>query len=79
MPRTARVAGIVTTAELTAAGFSGTRIRTLTRRGDLYQVGRGVYANGPRARETLAFPDGLQLLQPGSGSRGHRAWRRGQP
>jgi len=63
MPRSDRVAGIVTTAELTAAGFSGTRIRTLTRRGDLYQVGRGVYANGPRARETLEFADGLQLLQ----------------
>jgi hypothetical protein len=63
MPRTDRVAGIVTTAELTAAGFSGTRIRTLTRRGDLYQVGRGVYADGTRARETLAFADGPQLLQ----------------
>jgi predicted transcriptional regulator of viral defense system len=63
MPRTARVAGIMTTAELTAAGFSAARIRTLTRCGDLYQVGRGVYANGSRACETLAFAGGLQLLQ----------------
>src|SRR5215469_2051326 len=63
MPGTGRVAGIVTTAELAAAGFSGARIRTLTRRGDLHQVRRGVYANGPRAREILAIADGRQLLQ----------------
>jgi predicted transcriptional regulator of viral defense system len=63
MPRTGRAAGIVTTAELTAAGFSCDRVRTLTRRGDLYQVGRGVYANGPRAREILTIADGKQLLQ----------------
>jgi len=53
----------VTTAELTAAGFSDDRIGTLTSRGDLYRVGRGVYADGEQARETLAFADGLQLLQ----------------
>jgi Protein of unknown function (DUF559)/Transcriptional regulator, AbiEi antitoxin len=53
----------VTTAELTTAGCSGARIRALTRRGDLYQVRRGVYANGPRAREVLAIADGRQLLQ----------------
>ena len=63
MPRSGRVAGIVTTAELTAAGFSGTRIRTVTRRGGLHRVGRGVYANGPRAREILAIADGKRLLQ----------------
>jgi predicted transcriptional regulator of viral defense system len=63
MPQTERVAGIVTTAELAAAGFSCDRIRVLARRGDLYQVGRGVYANGPRAREILAIADGRQLLQ----------------
>jgi predicted transcriptional regulator of viral defense system len=63
MPQTDRVAGIVTTAELTAAGFSDDRIRTLTKRGDLYRVCRGVYADGPRAYETLAFKGGLQLLQ----------------
>jgi hypothetical protein len=63
VPQTGRVAGIATTAELNAAGFSDARIQTLTRRGDLYQVGRGVYADGPQARETLAFADGLKLLQ----------------
>ena len=63
VPQTGRVAGIVTTAELTAAGFSCDRIRVLARRGDLYRVGRGAYANGARARELLAKADGNQLLQ----------------
>jgi predicted transcriptional regulator of viral defense system len=63
MRRSGRVAGIVTTAELTADGFSDDRIATMTRRGELYQVRRGVYANGPRAREILAIADGRQLLQ----------------
>ena len=63
MPRSTRIAGIVTTGELTDAGFSADRIRTLTRRGDLYQVGRGVYASGTLASEMLAIADGLQLLQ----------------
>jgi predicted transcriptional regulator of viral defense system len=63
VPQTGRVAGIVTAAELTAAGFSDDRIRTLTKRGDLYRVDRGVYAEGEQARETLAFADGLQLLK----------------
>lgn len=63
MPRTGRVAGIVTTAELTAAGISGARIRTLIRCGALYQIGRGAYAPGKRARELLGLPDGKQLLQ----------------
>jgi hypothetical protein len=63
MPRSNRTAGIVTTAELTAAGFSGARIRTLNRRGDLYRASRGAYANGQRARELLAIADGRQLLQ----------------
>ncbi|HUC24800.1 MAG TPA: type IV toxin-antitoxin system AbiEi family antitoxin domain-containing protein [Streptosporangiaceae bacterium] len=63
MPQTGRVAGIVTTAELTVAGFSDDRIKTLTRRGELCQVRRGVYAEGTRARDILAFADGKQLLQ----------------
>jgi hypothetical protein len=53
----------MTTGELAAAGFSADRIRTLTRRGDLYQVGRGVYADGEQARDLLAFADGPQLLR----------------
>ncbi len=63
MPRKDRIAGIVTTAELAAAGFSCDRIRVLTRRGDLYRVGRGVYAPGGRARDILALADGARLLQ----------------
>jgi hypothetical protein len=63
MPRTGRIAGIVTTAELTAAGFSDGRIATLTRRGDLWPVRRGVYARGARASEILAIADGRQLLE----------------
>ena len=62
LPETRRIAGIVTTGELAAAGFSDCRIRTLARRGDLYQVGRGVYADGPKARDRLKFADGRQLL-----------------
>jgi len=63
MPRSGRVAGIVTTAELTAAGFSDDRIKTLTLRGDLHRVGRGAYADGQRARDLLTVADGKQLLQ----------------
>jgi hypothetical protein len=63
LPETRRIAGIMTTKELAAAGFSDRRIRTLARRGDLHQAGRGVYANGPEARDMLKFPDGRQLLE----------------
>ena len=53
-PETQRIAGIVTTTrELLAAGLSDCRIRTLVRCGDLYQVGHGVYADGPEARDML--------------------------
>jgi putative AbiEi antitoxin of type IV toxin-antitoxin system/uncharacterized protein DUF559 len=61
-PETRRIAGIVTTAELVAAGLSDCRIRTLVRRGDLYQVGHGVYADGAKARDLLKLRDGSQLL-----------------
>jgi hypothetical protein len=63
LPETRRIAGIATTRELLALGFSDGRIRTLVRRGDLFQVGRGVYADGPKARDLLKFPDGRQLLE----------------
>jgi hypothetical protein len=62
LPQTHRIAGIATTAELVAAGWSNSQIRTLVRRGDLYQVGRGVYANGEQARDRLARSGGSQLL-----------------
>jgi predicted transcriptional regulator of viral defense system len=63
LPQTQRIAGIVTTSELVAAGLSDRQIATLVRRGDLHQVGRGVYANGPKARDMLKLPDGRQLLE----------------
>jgi hypothetical protein len=62
LPERHRIAGIMTAAELMAAGVSDCRIRTLVRHGDLYQVGRGVYADGAKARDMLKFPDGRQLL-----------------
>jgi predicted transcriptional regulator of viral defense system len=62
LPETRRIAGIVTTRELVATGVSDRRIRTLARRGDLHQVGRGVYADGAMARDMLKLLDGRQLL-----------------
>jgi hypothetical protein len=62
LPETRRIAGIVTTGELLAAGLSDRRIRTLVRCGDLYQVGHGVYADGAKARDMLKLRDGRQLL-----------------
>src|SRR5262249_35806724 len=63
LPKTRRIAGIVTTAELTAAGFSDARIRTLSRRGDLYRIARGVYAEGAHARDRLGLVGGDLLLR----------------
>jgi len=62
LPKTRRIAGIVTAAELGSAGFSDARIRTLRRRGDLHRVARGVYADGAQARDRLGFIGGDQLL-----------------
>jgi Transcriptional regulator, AbiEi antitoxin/Protein of unknown function (DUF559) len=62
LPATGRIAGIVTTAELRAVGWSPTQIRTLIRHGDLYPLGRGVYARGDAARERLTWRGGEQLL-----------------
>jgi predicted transcriptional regulator of viral defense system len=61
--QTRRIAGIVTTSELVGAGLSDRKIATLVRRGDLHRVGRGVYADGTKARDMLRFPDGRQLLE----------------
>lgn len=62
LPATGRIAGIMTTPELRAAGWSPTRIKTLIRRGDLYSLGRGVYAPGDAARKRLSWRGGDQLL-----------------
>ncbi|HXZ66934.1 MAG TPA: DUF559 domain-containing protein [Streptosporangiaceae bacterium] len=66
MPRTTRIAGIVTTAELRAAGWRDDEIRASTRRGDLMAVRRGVYADASRGRKLLTFTDGEQLLAVGA-------------
>ena len=58
-----RIAGIVTTAELVAAGLSDREIRTLVRRGRLCRVRRGAYADGTRARRLLTRADGRQLIE----------------
>jgi len=58
-----RVADIMTTAELLAAGCSADQIRTRARRGDLLRLGRGVYAGGVRARELMTMAGGDQLLK----------------
>ena len=58
----ARVARLMTTAELLAGGWSERRIRTLAKRGDLIAIGRGVYADGDKARKLLSLSGGDQLL-----------------
>lgn len=60
--RTRRLAGIVTTAELKAAGTSPIQITTLVRRGVLRPVFRGVYADAAAATEMLGRKGGDQLL-----------------
>jgi Transcriptional regulator, AbiEi antitoxin/Protein of unknown function (DUF559) len=62
LPATGRIAGIVTTAELRAAGWSDRHIGTRARRGDLYPLGRGVYADGDGARERICYRGGDRLL-----------------
>jgi hypothetical protein len=62
LPETRRVAGIVTTAELLAAGNTEDEIKTLLRRGDLIRLRRGAYARGPEGREYLALVNGERLL-----------------
>jgi hypothetical protein len=62
MPRNRRVAGIVTTAELIAAGWRDDQIGAGVKRGDLMAIRRGVYADGARGRKLLTFRDGEQLL-----------------
>ena len=65
-PRTTRIGGIVTTAELLAAGWRHDQIRASTQRGDLMSVRRGVYADGSHGRKLLTFPDGERLLAVGA-------------
>jgi len=62
VPRTGRIAGIVTTAELLAAGWRQDQIGASARRGDLLAIRRGVYARGADGRKLLTFADGEHLL-----------------
>jgi hypothetical protein len=62
VPRTGRIAGIVTTAELIAAGWRQDQIRARTQRGDLLPLGRGVYADGPEGRKIRSLAGGDELL-----------------
>src|SRR5947199_10608997 len=64
MPAAARLAGIVTTAELLRSGVSPERIRTLSRRGELLTLARGVHApTGQVAAERAHGPGGDHLLR----------------
>jgi predicted transcriptional regulator of viral defense system len=65
-PRTTRIAGIVTTAELLAAGWRQDQIRDRTRHGDLLALRRGIYAEGAHARKLLSLKGGDQLLAIGA-------------
>jgi hypothetical protein len=60
--QTFRVAGIKTTAELLAGGWTERRIRTAAQHGDLVAIRHGAYANGTRARELLGMKGGQELL-----------------
>ena len=61
-PRTGRIAGIVTTAELVAAGWREDQIRASARSGDLLALGRGVYADGAEGRKIRSLAGGDELL-----------------
>jgi hypothetical protein len=49
LPQTGRLANMLTTAEALSAGVSPARLRTLVKRGQLWQVGRGVYVSAALA------------------------------
>src|SRR5262245_41509531 len=62
--RTARFAGLITTAELEAAGITDAKARALVRRGALLRVRRGIYADSELARRlTLEDPRAARLLK----------------
>lgn len=66
VPRTGRIAGIVTTAELVVSGWRPHQIRASHLRGELLAVRRGVYADGVRARTLLTLAGGEKLLAIGA-------------
>ena len=59
---TYRLAGIVTTADLLARGYSRSRLRLLIRRGDLVPLSRGVYATADLVTRLPIIANGEVLL-----------------
>jgi hypothetical protein len=58
-----RLAGIMTTDELLAAGRSANQIRTLVRRGTLMPLGRGVFADAAKAAAFLGTGGDMEVLR----------------
>jgi predicted transcriptional regulator of viral defense system len=63
LPQIIRAAGIITAAELRAAGKSREQIKTLLRRGTLVRVDRGVFARAARADNIRSLASGGYLLR----------------
>jgi len=63
LPRTGRLANIVTRAELVDAGISVAQIRTLASRGELIRLDRGVYAPAERVSSVAATDRGALALR----------------
>jgi hypothetical protein len=57
-----RLAGIMSTAHLAAAGRSSRQIRAMVERGELLRIGWGYYATADLAELTTRFPEGQLLL-----------------
>lgn len=64
LPDSRRFARIMTAAELTAAGFTDARIRTLVRRGVLTPLCRGAYADTAHAARLIRDDPGRERLLP---------------
>jgi hypothetical protein len=63
IPDSGRLAGLITTAELTRAGVTKARIQTLTSRRILVVAGRGVYAKAAQATALTKTPTGSVALR----------------
>jgi predicted transcriptional regulator of viral defense system len=63
VPETGRLAGIITAAELTAAGLTESKIDILTGRGVLTRTARGVYARSAQLRQISAVRQGPLALR----------------
>jgi predicted transcriptional regulator of viral defense system len=63
LPETARLANIVTTAELLSAGFTTAHIRTKVGRGELIRLARGTFAPAELARSVSTTESGTLALR----------------